>query len=282
MDTVVRVLKIDATTDFCQQLGAGGGGGEEVWVAPTALTTSPLPIIPAPQPASKPFSAPTFAPVPAELTMFQYSSVGETVLHPAGIGVWVPSEILAYQDTSSLTLSLLSIQLQNCDLVIFDYLCKSSSAALRKFTVCVTGLAIRMRTSNVSCYKGNNLIQGWIMRPDYKRKKDLQESQNAYHQLTYKQALLGEVIPKCRLQRFMLSSSHDLCLTISSYVSVHSSRYEAHRKFGEHKRCIRVAQGIAESNSSFLSALQTSQVLHISMNAQLIAMTGKQADKKPG
>ena len=37
-----------------------------------------------------------------------------------------------------------------------------------------------------------------------------------------------------------------------------------------HERCIRVARGIAESNSSFLSALQTSQVLHISMNAQLM------------
>ena len=31
----------------------------------------------------------------------------------------------------------------------------------------------------------------------------------------------------------------------------------------------RVARGIAWSNSSFLSALQTSEVLHISMNAQL-------------
>ena len=58
-------------------------------------------------------------------------------------------------------------------------------------------------------------------------------------------------------------------LTIGSYVSVFSSRYEAHGKFGEHERCVRVAQGVAESNSSFLSALQTSQVLHISMNAQL-------------
>ena len=58
-------------------------------------------------------------------------------------------------------------------------------------------------------------------------------------------------------------------LTIGSYVSVHSSRYEARRKFREHERCVRVAQGIAESNSSFLSALQTSQVLHISMNTQL-------------
>ena len=48
-----------------------------------------------------------------------------------------------------------------------------------------------------------------------------------------------------------------------------SSRYEAHGKFGEHERCVRVAQGVAESNSSFLSALQTSQVLHISMNTQM-------------
>ena len=54
--------------------------------------------------------------------------------------------------------------------------------------------------------------------------------------------------------------------TIGSYVSVRSSRYEARGKFGEHERCVR---GVAKSNSSFLSALQTSQVLHISMNAQL-------------
>ena len=51
---------------------------------------------------------------------------------------------------------------------------------------------------------------------------------------------------------------------------MHSLRYEARRKFGEYERCVRVAQGIAKSNSSFfLSALQTSQVLHILMNAQL-------------
>ena len=50
-----------------------------------------------------------------------------------------------------------------------------------------------------------------------------------------------------------------------------SSRYEARGKFGEHERCVRVARGVAESNSSFLSALQTSQVLHISMNAQMNA-----------
>ena len=58
-------------------------------------------------------------------------------------------------------------------------------------------------------------------------------------------------------------------LTIGSYVSLCSSRYEAHGKFGEHERCVRVARGVAESKSCFLSALQTSQVLHISMNAQL-------------
>ena len=50
---------------------------------------------------------------------------------------------------------------------------------------------------------------------------------------------------------------------------MHSSRYEACGKFGEHERCARVARGVAESNSSSLSALQTSQVLHVLMNAQL-------------
>ena len=59
-------------------------------------------------------------------------------------------------------------------------------------------------------------------------------------------------------------------LTIGSYVSLRSSRYEARGKFEEHERQVRVAQGVAESNSSFLSALQTSQVLHISINTQLM------------
>ena len=60
-----------------------------------------------------------------------------------------------------------------------------------------------------------------------------------------------------------------LKLSIGSYVSVRLSRYEARGKFGEHERCVRVARGLAESSSSFLSPLQTSRVLHISMNAQL-------------
>ena len=49
------------------------------------------------------------------------------------------------------------------------------------------------------------------------------------------------------------------------------SRYEAPRKRGKLERDVRVAQGAAESNSSLLSALelQTPQVLHISIDAQL-------------
>ena len=35
---------------------------------------------------------------------------------------------------------------------------------------------------------------------------------------------------------------------------------DARGRFGEHERSVRVARGAAESNSSFLSALQTSQV----------------------
>ena len=35
---------------------------------------------------------------------------------------------------------------------------------------------------------------------------------------------------------------------------------DARGKFEEHEKCVRVARGAAESNSSFLSALQTSQV----------------------
>ena len=47
------------------------------------------------------------------------------------------------------------------------------------------------------------------------------------------------------------------------------SRYWTRGKFGEHKRGVRAARGAAESNSSLLSALQTSQVLNISTYTQL-------------
>ena len=43
-----------------------------------------------------------------------------------------------------------------------------------------------------------------------------------------------------------------LYLTIGSYIGMHSLRYEAHRKFEEHKRCIKVARGIALSIASWV------------------------------
>ena len=88
-----------------------------------------------------------------------------------------------------------------------------------------------------------------------------------YTETTMKSRVTNSIL--CSLMAF------HFCVWFSSsscqwYVSMCSSRYQAHGKFGEHKRCIRVARGVAKSNSSFLSALQTSQVLHISMNAQLM------------
>ena len=53
--------------------------------------------------------------------------------------------------------------------------------------------------------------------------------------------------------RFWYGKLESLKLTIGSYVSVRSSRYKARGKFGEHERCVRVARGVAESNSNFLS-----------------------------
>ena len=47
-------------------------------------------------------------------------------------------------------------------------------------------------------------------------------------------------------------------LTISSCVSVRMSKYWAFGKFGEHERGVRVARGVAESNSSLMSAQECS------------------------
>ena len=49
---------------------------------------------------------------------------------------------------------------------------------------------------------------------------------------------------------------------ISSYVSVRSSRYKARGKFGEHERCVRVAQGVAESNSYSLASWRMNQLFY--------------------
>ena len=50
-----------------------------------------------------------------------------------------------------------------------------------------------------------------------------------------------------------------------------SSRYESRGKLREYQRWQRVAQGVVESNSSFLSALQIINVLLNSMIAQLVS-----------
>ena len=49
-------------------------------------------------------------------------------------------------------------------------------------------------------------------------------------------------------------------LRIGSCLACVNRVMDARGKFGEHERSVRVARGVAESNSSFLSALQTSQV----------------------
>ena len=49
-------------------------------------------------------------------------------------------------------------------------------------------------------------------------------------------------------------------LRICSCLACRYRVMDARRKFGEHEKCVRVARGGAESNSCFLSALQTSQV----------------------
>ena len=49
-------------------------------------------------------------------------------------------------------------------------------------------------------------------------------------------------------------------LRIGSCLACVDRVMDARGKFGEHERSVRVARGAAESNSSFLSALQTSQV----------------------
>ena len=56
------------------------------------------------------------------------------------------------------------------------------------------------------------------------------------------------------------SKSYDYQLRICSCLTCVYRVMDARGKFGEHEKCVRVARGAAESNSSFLSALQTSKV----------------------
>ena len=67
-------------------------------------------------------------------------------------------------------------------------------------------------------------------------------------------------------ERFASVSEDELCekciikLRIGSCLACVYRVMDARGKFGEHERSVRVARGAEESNSSFLSALQTSQV----------------------
>ena len=61
-------------------------------------------------------------------------------------------------------------------------------------------------------------------------------------------------------------NTHLLLLTTGSCFSVRISSYDARGKFGEHERNASVAGGAAESNASFLRALQTSQGHHSSLD----------------
>ena len=57
---------------------------------------------------------------------------------------------------------------------------------------------------------------------------------------------------------------------------------DARGKFGEYVRCVRIARGAVESNSSFLSALQPSQVhpwLHIHTGKNMSMFFYNIADK---
>ena len=57
---------------------------------------------------------------------------------------------------------------------------------------------------------------------------------------------------------------------------------DARGKFGEHERSVRVARGAGESNSSFLSALQTSQVHPTSFPGSFPGLGAPSQEKDPG
>ena len=69
-----------------------------------------------------------------------------------------------------------------------------------------------------------------------------------------------------RVKAYCIRPTHIIAVLVHTSACVHRDTKE---KFGEHERCVRVTRGVAESKSSFVSATQTSLVLHISTNARL-------------
>ena len=68
------------------------------------------------------------------------------------------------------------------------------------------------------------------------------------------QKIVEEVFP------LSVSEKRTIYLKICSCLACIYRVRDARGNFGEHEKCVRVARGIAESNSSFFNALQTSQV----------------------
>ena len=84
--------------------------------------------------------------------------------------------------------------------------------------------------------------------------------------LLSKEALCQEMTPSRPMEFSVSIVSKHLSRPLTFLVknmfmlTVRISSYGSRRKFGDHEKCVRVARGAAESNSGFLSALQTSQV----------------------
>ena len=132
----------------------------------------------------------------------------------------------------------------------------------------LTSLCLIM-CSGESWFLKKNFVQFWILCSACWEKQLYKRESTVLPKIKLLATLLESKNLKTNNRPIIIQQFPKEQLTIGSYVSVRPSRYEACRKFGEHKRCVRVARGVAMSNSSFWSALQTSQVLHISMNAQL-------------
>ena len=71
---------------------------------------------------------------------------------------------------------------------------------------------------------------------------------------------IGRTVRACRRKFTPDNQVGYFNLRIGSCLACVYRVMDARGKFGEHERSVRVARGAAESNSSFLSALQTSQV----------------------
>ena len=88
-------------------------------------------------------------------------------------------------------------------------------------------------------------------RTKVKTVRDKPAVRELYERSIYERTIMSErSIEGCAISNLRICS----CLACVYRV------VDARGKFGEHEKCVRVARGAAEGNSSFLSALQTTQV----------------------